>query len=296
MTQPNINICGYGFVGGAMGHVCIKNNLKFSVYDVSSIEQMKSRNLNENDYTNFSYYNDLNKIVNESEKNNNINFYFICVPTPSDMEGNCDTTIVENVISQLNSLITKKSIIIIKSTVKPGTTRNIASRYSNNLISIIFCPEFLRELTYKDDIYYSDFTLFGLENIEDNDMRDNLSNLFTNYLYKHKEIKVYFKKYEECELFKYTINTFLAVKVWYFNEIYGICDKFNIDYQSFKTLFPLEPRIGDYGTVVPGYLGFGFSGKCLPKECRGMRQLQKDLDIPYHVLDEILKRNEDFRK
>ena len=115
-------------------------------------------------------------------------------------------------------------------------------------------------------------------------------------LYKHNpNFKCHIKTPEECELFKYTINTFLAVKVWYFNEIHSLCDKFNVDYQEFKTLFPLDPRIGEYGTQVPGASGnFGFSGSCLPKEIRAMSKVQSDLNIPNNVLEEIIRRNNTF--
>lgn len=294
----SINICGFGFVGGSIGHVLEKNNISYNVYDV----------IKPNKIGTYDYYSDINNMINESEKNNVTNIYFISVPTPSDDEGNCDTSIVEKVVKDLSTSIKKESIILIKSTVKPGTIRELYEKYHNELVDIVFCPEFLRELTAKDDMYNANFSLFGNHSGKDDDTTEKLINLFTNYMYKHKKLpfykrllsqkgsfKCYTRTFEEMELFKYTINTFLAVKVWYFNEIYEICDKFNIDYQSFKTLFPLEPRIGKYGTTVPGDDGRGFSKKCLPKECRGMRGLQNELNIPNNVLDEILKRNTYFR-
>lgn len=296
----SINICGFGFVGGSIGYVLEKNKIHYNVYDV--IKPNKSGT--------YLYYDDINKMISDSEKNNVTNIYFISVPTPSDDEGNCDTSIVEKVVRDLSLVIQKKSIILIKSTVKPGTIRKMYEKYGNELVDIVFCPEFLRELTANDDMYNANFSLFGNYSGKDDDTICKLVDLFTNYMYKHKHKKVPFYKrclsqnggfkcytrtFEEMELFKYTINTFLAVKVWYFNEIYEICNKFNIDYQSFKTLFPLEPRLGKYGTTIPGDDGRGFSKKCLPKECRGMRGLQKELDIPNNVLDEILSRNSYFR-
>ena len=307
----SINICGFGFVGGSIGHVLEKNNIHYNVYDV--ITPIKTGT--------YSYYDDINNMVNESENELDMprfthdvdrpqgtNIYFISVPTPSDDDGNCDTSIVEKVVKDLSLAIKKKSIILIKSTVKPGTIRELYEKYHNELVDIVFCPEFLRELTAKDDMYNANFSLFGNHSGKDDDTTEKLINLFTNYMYKHKKLpfykrllsqkggfKCYTRTFEEMELFKYTINTFLAVKVWYFNEIYEICNKFNIDYQSFKTLFPLEPRIGKYGTTVPGDDGRGFSKKCLPKECRGMKGLQNELNIPNNVLDEILTRNNYFR-
>ena len=88
----------------------------------------------------------------------------------------------------------------------------------------------------------------------------------------------------------------MAVKVWYFNEIYEIADKLGLDYQTFKTMFPLDPRIGEYGTRVPGPDGkFGYGLSCLPKETSGMMKLQEELGIDNQVLKEIIKRNTYFR-
>jgi UDP-glucose 6-dehydrogenase len=149
----------------------------------------------------------------------------------------------------------------------------------------VFCPEFLTEKNFKNDMYNADFVLLGFDNLENKDMIQTTSDVM-QVLYKHKTIDVYHKSYEECEMFKYTINVYLSVKVWYFNEIYELCDKFGIDYSQFrKDLLPLEPRIGMSHTVVPGDHGRGFSGSCLPKETRGMRFLQGSLGIPNKVLD-----------
>jgi UDPglucose 6-dehydrogenase len=294
----SINICGFGFVGGSIGYILEKNDINYNVYDV--IAPTKTGK--------YCYYDNLSEMIEDSEKKNFTNIYFISVPTPSDDEGNCDTSIVQNVVRDLCLSIKKKSIILIKSTVKPGTTRSLYTQYHNDLVDIIFCPEFLRELTANEDMYDANFALFGNESGVENKVSEELVCLFTNFIYKHKKIpwckkfftkntqfKCYTRTFEEMELFKYTINTFLSVKVWYFNEIYEICNSFKINYQSFKTLFPLEPRLGKYGTIVPGDDGRGFSKKCLPKECRGMRQLQKDLGISNNVLNEILSRNDYFR-
>lgn len=287
MSYNHINVLGYGFVGGAMGHLCKENNVKFCVYDIIKKDEPKA----------ISTFDNLKDIVTYSENNNETNFYFICVPTPSDKEGRCDTSIVTNLIFELDKIITKKTIIIIKSTVEPGTTRKIydeIKKDNSSNLDIIFCPEFLTEKYYKDDIYNANFVLLGFENSK-NDNLDIISYLFTQ-LYKHKKIDIISKQYEQCEIFKYTINVFLAVKVWYFNEVYEICNKFDINYSEFRNdLLPLEPRIGMSHTIVPGDHGRGFSGSCLPKETRGMKFLQESLSIPNSVLDEILKRNMQMR-
>lgn len=288
MSFQHVNVLGYGFVGGAMGHLCKENDVKFCVYDIVKKDEPGA----------LQTFDNLAEIVGFSEEQNETSVYFICVPTPSDSQGQCDTSIVEGLVKNLNQLATKKSIVIIKSTVQPGTTRrfNDMIKNTNTLLDIIFCPEFLTEKNFKDDMYNADFVLLGFENLENNDLLTLTSDVMKR-LYQHKFVDVYCRTYEECEIFKYTINVYLSVKVWYFNEIYEICNKFNIDYSQFRQdLLPLEPRIGMSHTVVPGDHGRGFSGSCLPKETRGMKFLQGSLGIPNKVLDEILKRNSELRK
>jgi UDPglucose 6-dehydrogenase len=286
MNFQHVNVLGYGFVGGAMGHLCKENNVNFCVYDIVKKDEPGA----------LQTFNSLTDIVRFSEQYNTTNVYFICVPTPSDSRGQCDTSIVEGLIKNLNLLVTKNSIVIIKSTVQPGTTRRFNEMItSNTLLDVVFCPEFLTEKNFKNDMYNADFVLLGFNNLENTDLIDTTSDVM-RLLYKHKKVDVYHKSYEECEMFKYTINVYLSVKVWYFNEIYELCGKFGIDYSQFRqNLLPLEPRIGMSHTIVPGDHGRGFSGSCLPKETRGMRFLQGSLGIPNRVLDEILKRNSQLR-
>ena len=151
----------------------------------------------------------------------------------------------------------------------------------------------MKEATYKEDMYNASFVLLGL-NDKNNDLFE-LNELFKKYIYNHNNnINIIYKSYEEAELFKYTLNCFLAVKVWYFNEIYEICDKYNVKYNDLKDLFKLDNRIGESHIDVPGIHGRGFSGKCLPKELKGLKELQKELNIPNDVISNILSRNDHF--
>lgn len=297
----NINIIGVGFLGGSIAHTLLKNKENFNTYDIVDYNKIKC-------HGKFNYFRSLSTLVEYSEVNDKTNIYFICVPTPSGVNGECDTSIVKNVVKDLSELINKKSIIIVKSTVSPGTTRRLNELYSNEILDIVFCPEFLREISANDDMYNADFSLFGTNgNVE---LNITLKKLFKNVIYKHKKLnffekmrgkdkfKTYFKSFEEIELFKYTVNTFLATKVWYFNKIYEVCEALNIDYQEFKTLFALDERLGtSYGQQVPGYDGkFGAGGLCLIKDPLAMCMLQKKLNISNIVLDEIMTENYVYRE
>lgn len=293
MSDYNINIIGYGYVGGAMGHLCKLNNIRVNVHDTFYKDVAH-------------YFYNLNELVINSEacEQDKLNVYFICVPTPSkdngnddDNHGDCDTSIVMSVISQLNSMVTKNSIIILKSTVTPGTSIDINKTITNEKIKFVFCPEFLRESSYLDDIANADFVLLGINDSVNEDTKKCLTRVFKN-LYGHKmeEIDVIFEDYTICEMFKYTVNVFLATKVWYFNEIYQICNKFDIQYNKLRNLFRLEDRIGESHTQVPGPDGLmGFGGKCLVKESKGMARLQERLGLPNEIMTKILLRNKTLR-
>lgn len=278
----SINIIGYGYVGSAVGHLCEENDLRFNVCDT----QEKTGK--------FNYFANIKQLIEKSESENDMNYYFVAVPTPSNDTGACDVSIIRHVLNELNTNVTKKSRVIIKSTLVPGSCNKFNEEYKN--IDIILSPEFLREATYKADMYNAEFVLVGIPNTTQLDTYSDILNMF-RYLYKHnQDIDIYMKSYEECELFKYTLNVHLAVKVWYFNEIYEISEKLGVDYEKLKTLFKLDKRIGDYGTRVPGPDGkFGYGLSCLPKETRGMMKLQEELGIDNYVLQEIIKRNNYFR-
>jgi len=280
MSFTFLNIIGYGYVGGGLGHLCKSNNVSFCTYDVIQKDE-KSAMINTDN---------LEKLVEHSELSNPDNIYIICVPTPPSSNGECDVSIVYNVIKNLYEKVNSKSnIVIIKSTVQPGTTRMLMKTFGDKL-EIVFCPEFLKEHTYKEDMYNADFCLVGTDNID-----TKVSDVMRT-LYKHKAINVICKSPEECELFKYTVNVFLAVKVWYFNEINEICNKFCVEYKGLQSLFKLEPRIGESHTDVPGHDGLkGFGGKCLPKETLALKYLQEKLGIPNQVLDNIISRNNKLR-
>lgn len=280
MSFSFLNIIGYGYVGGGLGHLCKNNDVKFCTYDV--IQKHENGAIMNTD--------NLEKLIQHSELSNQDNIYVICVPTPSNTKGECDTTIVESVIRRLHDKVNSKSnTVIIKSTVQPGTTRMLMKKFGDKL-EIVFCPEFLKEHTYKEDMYNADFCLIGSDNIN-----TKVSDVMRT-LYKHKTIDIICRSPEECELFKYTVNVFLAVKVWYFNEINEICNKLGVEYKNLQSLFKLEPRIGESHTDVPGHDGLhGFGGKCLPKETLALKYLQEKLDIPNKVLENIISRNDELR-
>jgi nucleotide sugar dehydrogenase len=278
----SINIIGMGYVGTAMTHLCERNNVEFNVCDINYKQG------------NFNYFNNVIDLVNFSETNGDINYYIIAVPTPSDIEGNCDTSIVKSVLEQLNNNITKETYVIIKSTIVPKTTQTFNELFTK--LNIVFCPEFLTEKNYLNDIYDAKFVILGIPQKFDMTKYQKILKIIRLFYKHNSQIDIFMKSYEEAELFKYTVNNFLAVKVWYFNKIYDISESLGIDYQKFKSLFELEPRISRYGLRVPGDHGRGYAGTCLRKDQYGLIKLLENLDIDNTVLKSMAAENEEMRK
>jgi nucleotide sugar dehydrogenase len=278
----SINICGFGFVGSAHGYLCEKNNVEFNVCDLQKKEG------------NFNYFNNTTELVKFSESKGDINYYVICVPTPSDSDGNCDISIVKDVLVKLQMDIKKETYIIIKSTIVPKTTCTFNELFPE--LNIVFSPEILTEKNYLDDIYNAKFVILGIPPKFDMSKYQKVLKVIRLFYKHNSQIDIFMRSYEEAELFKYTVNNFLAVKVWYFNKIYDISESLGIDYQKFKLLFELEPRISGYGTRVPGDHGRGYAGTCLRKDQYGLIKLLENLDIDNTVLKSMAAENEEMRK
>lgn len=269
---PKIVIIGLGYVGNSIATLCEKNKLPFYVHDIT------------HKIGNFTFL--YNPAVVDSENT----FYFVCVPTPmKQFNGPCDTSIVESV---LQKLIGCKGQIIIKSTIVPGTTEALSKKY--NIKNVSFCPEFLREATFKEDTLNANFVMFSY-NTEI--QKQLLEKLFKEHLYLHNpDIKIVPTNSKTAELYKYSLNSFLAVKVWYFNKIYQLCEQLDINYSDLQEFYKLDSRIGEYGTRVPGINSkFGFGGTCLPKDTTGMCFLLEDNNLFAGVLRKILQENTQIR-
>jgi len=189
---------------------------------------------------------------------NGCQYAFIAVPTPARPDGACDTSIVENVLSWIES-----DIIVIRSTVSVGTTERLAAATGKN---IVFQPEFGPGET--PDHHFSDlrrirWVILGGE---------RPSTVAVTDLYKttfNADLTIYQTDSRTAELTKYMENCFLAVKVTFCNEFYDIAQGLGVDYNELRELWLLDPRVGRSHTfVLPDDRGFG--GKCLPKDLRAL--------------------------
>lgn len=282
MKDYSISICGYGYVGSAMGSLCEKNNVEFNVCDI----QEKNGN--------FNYFNNISDLIHYAESITNTHYVVIAVPTPSNSIGECDVSIIKDILVKLDLNTNKETYVIIKSTIVPGTCKLFNQEFPR--LNIVFFPEFLTEKNYLDDIYNAKFILLGIPPKFDMVKYRNVLKVIRLFYKHNSQIDILMRTYEECELFKYTVNNFLATKIVFFNEIHELCEKMNVDYQNLKSLFELEPRIGSYGLEVPGKGNnfYGFSLSCLPKEVKSMVKLQEKLKLSSELISCIDKRNKYF--
>ena len=216
----------------------------------------------------------------------NTEIVFLCVPTPSNKDGSCNTDIVERVIKNLHT-INYDGVICIRSSTEPGFTERAIKKFKNN--KICFVPEFLRERMAKKDFTENHNLLaVGTRN----------KKVFNYVVKAHSNLpkKVAILKPTEAEILKYYINVFASLRVTFANIIYEICEKFGCNYEKIKNSYV------DTGRGSPKmYLSVskklrGYAGICLPKDTRTVINLLKKSNLKFDLIKSIEKDNQKFKK
>lgn len=231
-------------------------------------------------YKIFSY--DKGKNVGSIEEINKADYIYICVPT-NFMDGKCDTSIVEEVINQLEG----NKIVIIKSTVIPGTTQKLQDKYPQH--KILFNPEFLTEVTCDQDMSFPDRQLIGYTKESYNVAKDILQQL---PLAPFERIIPCL----EAEFIKYFGNCWFAVKVAFANQMYDIIEKLVADYDIISDGVAADKRIGRTHLSIhhKGYRGY--SGKCLCKDSKALLSIAKQNGIDLSILQSTNDYNDELLK
>ena len=220
-----------------------------------------------------------------------VNTTFLCVPTPMKKSGECDLYIVRGVLQEINGIahaLNKEDfIVIIKSTIPPGTTDKLNEEFTN--IHIAFNPEFLTEANAMEDYKNQNRIIIGAERPYSNKVKQIFAKAFP-------KVPIIKTSATIAETIKYVTNTFLAMKVSYANEIYQVCQALNIDYDKVIEYARYDDRIGNSHWSVPGPDGdFGFGGHCFPKDIAALQFLAKQYNINTIMLDATIKKNEKVR-
>ena len=258
-----IGIIGYGFVGKALAAGLNE--------DVSLLKIDPKLNTNINDLIDFKP-----------------DAIFICVPTPMNEDFSQDISILKDAIKKLNEL-NLQSLIIIKSTVLPKYIIEIEKQISE----FIYNPEFLREKYANQDFIESKLIVFGENNTSAKKLeeiyRDHSKCICTDYIYTDAIA---------ASLIKYSINSFLATKVTFFNELNSLFNQSGTEesWDNFILAIANDPRIGNSHMQVPGHDGrLGFGGACLPKDSNAFNIYSEEVGEPLSLLKKVIKTNNKIR-
>ncbi len=225
-----------------------------------------------------------------------VNVIFVCVPTPMFKNGQCDTSIVESVVKELDVASHIKHerehcwgvTVVIKSTVPPGTTEYLDSICK--WIEVVFNPEFLTEKNSINDFKNQSRIILGGELAAIKIVADIYRNAYPSVPIVGLESKA-------AEMVKYVTNCFLAMKVSFANEIYQICDKLDISYEGVISASMLDDRLGQSHWQVPGPDGlFGWGLSCFPKDLNALTYVSKMLGIKPVMLEATWEKNLEVRK
>lgn len=256
-NRMKIGIIGIGFVGNA---------IRVSASDYASVVCIDTNT--EKGYS--STYEDLL----------DCDGVFICVPSPAKQDGSCDSSILESVLKELKDY---NGVIISKVTAPP----DVYSRLSKEFKNLVYCPEFLTARNAIEDYHNQKWIIVGgstkaFQHEAARIIRETQPNLNS----------VSYCSIEEASLIKYIVNSFLATKVVFMNEMMEISTKSGCDWEVIRKCLQLDDRIGPTHTQVPGPDGFkGFGGHCFPKDTTSLVKYAESLNVNLNILKEAVKKN-----
>ncbi len=242
LKDIKVGVIGVGMVGGALARYFEKTERAPFLYD--------------------SYKN-----LGSKEEVNQADVIFVCVPTPFHEERGFDLRFIEE---ETIPWFEDEKIVVIKSTVLPGTTEKLQKKYPQH--RFLFNPEFLTELTADQDMMYPDRQILGYTE-QSYTVAGHIIRLLPLAPYERIMAAT------EAEMVKYYGNTWFSIKVTFANQIYDLCQKLGINYDVVKEAAASDKRIGPSHLDVwhKNYRGYG--GKCLPKDIRAFIQLADSLGV-----------------
>lgn len=279
LQRKKIAIIGYGYVGKAMTKFFSHR------YEVIAYDPIVQNVL---DYSNSH----IGTTIACKNAINDCDVAVVCVPTEPKEDGRCDTSIVEEVMDWIFESSSDK-LIILKSTVEPGTTDRLRLYYDKQ---IIFSPEYAGESTYWSpysfdrDVIETPFFTFGGQ-------KEATQKAVDLYMPLGGPTKKYLQTdAKTVEMVKYITNCFYATKVAFCYEIANVCEKMGIDYSEARELWLQDPRVNPMHTAVFAENDLPFGGKCLPKDLSALTTFAQNAGYDASLLQAVIDTNERIGK
>jgi len=265
-----IGVLGNGFVGNAL-YEGMKHTNKCCVYDV-----------------------DKERSISSLEDIATCSFIFVCVPTPQGEDGKVVMDYVHSAIDSLSCYDISNSILVVKSTVEPGTCKALQKKYG---IPVVSNPEFLTERVAHHDFKFPRCIIIGGDEFP----RNALKRLYEKSIFPSESdtgpiFRYYLTDSTTSELIKYTTNCFFSVKIGFMNEMKQVCDAAEGNWSELVEGFMHEGRVFPQHLDVPGHDGQpGFGGKCFPKDLSAIIEYAQSNNIDPKVMIGARDKNKELR-